>query len=96
MTPQEMSDYKQKWKPGFTVQVDTDSDVWGKNFCKKHYKRETWGFSPFTMPDDSHSFLFEDLVQAIEFLAEYEQHNDSFPARKISQLPKHWKPTDEG
>jgi len=30
MSPQEISDYKLKWSPGYEVQVDMDSDFLGQ------------------------------------------------------------------
>ena len=32
MTPQEIFDYKMRWKPGFTVTLHSDLDVKGKSW----------------------------------------------------------------
>lgn len=78
MTPQEISDYKLRWKPGYMVQVDIDSDVWGKDYCKKNLKRHQWSFEKYTRPDDSHRFSFETFSVAQQFFQAYNQHNPRF------------------
>ena len=79
MTPQDISDYKLKWKPGYMVQVDMDSDVWGKDYCRKHLERHEWSFDKHTRPDDSHTFAFETYTYAQMFLQAYNAHNPRFP-----------------
>jgi len=79
MTPQEISDYKMRWRPGFSVQVDMDSDVWGKDYCRKHLERHQWSFDKYTRPDDSHTFSFETLLFAQQFFQAYNQYNPRFP-----------------
>ena len=78
MTPLEIHDYKQKWRPGYAVQVDMDSDFWGKIFCREHTERHKWSFRKHTLPDDSHTFYFEDEDFAQRFLFEYNKHNPRF------------------
>ena len=78
MSPQEMSDYKLKWGPGYEVQVDIDSDFWGKEFCRKNFKPQSWSYRKYTMPDDSHTFYFENKDFAEKFLNEYNKHNPRF------------------
>jgi hypothetical protein len=78
MTPQELNDYKMRWRPGYKVQVDVDSDVWGKNYCRKHVERHQWTFDKHTYPDDSHTFAFEQLEVALVFLKSYNIHNPKF------------------
>ena len=79
MTPLEISEYKMRWKPGYSVQVDIDSDVWGKNYCRKHLQRHEWTFDKHTRPDDSHTFAFEQKEFALEFLRAYNTLNPRFP-----------------
>ena len=79
MTPQEISDYKMRWRPGFSVQVDVDSNVWGKDYCRKHLERHQWSFDKYTRPDDSHTFSFEQKEVAQSFFQVYNQYNPRFP-----------------
>ena len=79
MTPLEISEYKMRWKPGYRVQVDIDSDVWGKDYCRKHLERHEWTFDKHTRPDDSHTFAFEQQAVAQQFFQAYNQHNPKFP-----------------
>tara|TARA_B110000211_G_scaffold157232_1_gene178132 strand:+ start:2000 stop:2482 length:483 start_codon:yes stop_codon:yes gene_type:complete len=78
MTPLEIADYKSNWSPGHFVQVDMDSDRWGKDFCKIHFEQQIWSFSKHTEPDDSHTFYFEEKVAAEKFLTEYNRRNPRF------------------
>ena len=80
-TPQQISDYKRKWmqETAFEVQVDVDSDVWGKDWCRKRLDRIDWSFDKFTRPDDSHTFSFHYAGDAMAFLTDYENHNPRFP-----------------
>lgn len=78
MTPLEIVDYKGKWAPGYTIQVDVDSERWGKTFCSQNIEKHTWSFRKHTMPDDSHTFYFEDQNVADQFLTAYNKHNPSF------------------
>ena len=77
-TPLQIADYKTNWSPGHAVQVDMDSDVWGKDFCKTHFEQHAWSFSRHTEPDDSHTFYFEDKFAAEKFAAQYNQWNPRF------------------
>jgi len=86
MTPQEISDYKRNWMPGYSVQVDVDSAEWGKNVCRRFYNRENWSFKPHTEPDDSHTFFFEDVEMAQQFYSEYVEHNANFYKCQIPQF----------
>ena len=85
MTPQEIADYKRKWmqETAFEVQVDIDSDVWGKDWCRKKMERMDWSFEKTTQPDDSHTFFFKDEEPAEEFLAAYREHNPKFPTEVL-------------
>ena len=81
MTPQEMNDYKRKWmmETAYEVQVDMDSDVWGKDWCRKNMERIDWSFDKHTRPDDSHTFYFKNENDAVGFCDAYVVHNPNFP-----------------
>lgn len=81
MTPLEIFEYKRAWISNncYCVQVDIDSDVWGKDWCRKHIQRIDWSFDKYTKPDDSHTFKFRDLEVARNFLEEYKKFNPKFP-----------------
>jgi hypothetical protein len=66
MTPQEITDYKLKWKPGFTVDVHSDLDVQCKDWCRKNLNRWEWSFNKYTYVY-SHTFQFESQERANEF-----------------------------
>ena len=87
MSPQEISAYKLNWGPGYEVQVDMDSDYWGKDFCRKNFNPHNWSFHKHTFPDDSHTFYFESEKLAEKFLIAYNNRNPSF-VKYWSQISK--------
>jgi hypothetical protein len=84
-TPQEIADYKRKWmsETAYEVQVDMDSDIWGKDWCRKNMERMDWSFEKHTRPDDSHTFFFKDEDIAERFLDEYRYRNPRFPTEVL-------------
>lgn len=84
MTPQEIFEYKNRWKNDspHCVQVDVDSHIWGKDWCRKnlHLDRIDWSFEKYTQPDDSHTFFFKDEDVANKFLVDYKKYNPRFPS----------------
>ena len=69
------------------VQVDMDSDGWGKDFCRKNFNPHNWSFHKHTFPDDSHTFYFEAEKLAEKFLIAYNNRNPSF-VKYWSQISK--------
>lgn len=58
-TPQDVSEYKQRWKPnGFCVTVHSDLDWKAKDWCRKNIKRHQWSMDAFTDVYE-HTFYFE-------------------------------------
>jgi len=80
MTPQELSDYKRNWlsKIPHCVQIDVDSHIWGKDWCRKNLERHQWSFDKYTQPDDSHTISFEHLEDAENFVKAYREYNPRF------------------
>jgi len=68
MTPQEISDYKQDWlaKEPYSVVVNSDHDVRGKDWCRKNLERHQWSFQSWTSQSE-HSFFFERAVDVQKF-----------------------------
>ena len=49
MTPQEIFEYKNAWKPkGFQVDVHSDLDVQCKDWCRKNLNRWEWSMDIYT------------------------------------------------
>jgi hypothetical protein len=84
-TPQEIFEYKREWlnQTAYEVQVDMDSDVWGKDWCRRNVERIDWTFDKHTRPDDSHTFSFKEETVAEEFLSAYREHNPRFPTEVL-------------
>jgi len=68
MTPQEVFEYKLKWKPGHTVRLHSDLHTRGKDWCRRHLERQRWSMSIWTDVYE-HTFHFERLEDANDFRA---------------------------
>jgi len=69
LTPVEIFEYKQRWKPGYTVRLHSDLRNRGKDFCKIQMHQQQWDVSTFTN-------VYEDT-----FHFEYRQDAESFAAQ---------------
>jgi len=58
MTPQEISDYKMRWRPGYSVDVHSDLHVQCKDWCRKNLNRWEWSMDTYTYVY-AHTFRFE-------------------------------------
>lgn len=72
MTPQEISEYKQRWisNGGYAVRLHSDLDVAGKDWCRKQLERHQWSFRPHTDVYE-HTFFFEDNYIGQQFEHEF-------------------------
>ena len=67
MSPQEISDYKMKWKPnGFAIPFHSDLDWKAKDWCRKHLQRHQWSMDTYTDVYE-HTMFFELKEHADEF-----------------------------
>jgi hypothetical protein len=66
MTPAEIFEYKQRWKPGYTIRLHSDIVDRGKTFCKKLCERHQWSVTTWTNVYE-HTFHFEDESVAKKF-----------------------------
>lgn len=66
MTPQEIFEYKNSWKPGHTVIVHSDLDVQCKDWCRKNLNRWEWSMDTYTHVY-AHTFYFEFNEHAYQF-----------------------------
>ena len=71
MTPQEIFEYKNAWKPNsFRVDVHSDLDVQCKAWCRKTLNRWEWSMDTYTYVY-SHTFYFEKETNANNFKTEF-------------------------
>ena len=68
MTPQEITDYKRKWKMDkpFVVKVHGDLYIAHKDWCRRNADRHQWSMDTFTAPYEN-TFFFEHNAHAIAF-----------------------------
>ena len=74
MTPQEISDYKRKWKMDtpFTVIVHSDLYIAHKDWCRRNASRHQWSMDTWTASYE-HTFFFEHRAHAIAFEYEFKR-----------------------
>lgn len=64
--PQDIFEYKNSWKPGYTVPVHSDLDTQCKTWCRKHLQRHQWSMTAWTDVYE-HTFHFESQEHAEQF-----------------------------
>lgn len=69
-TSEEVSAYKEKWEPGYVVQLASNMDVKGKDWCRRHLERWQWGMIAFA-DANHHEFMFEHEPDAIKFAEDF-------------------------
>lgn len=67
MTPVETFEYKQLWKPGYTVRLHSDVVDRGKTWCKRACERHQWSVTTWTA-NYEHTFHFEHQEHAEKFI----------------------------
>jgi len=66
MTPQEIFEYKNAWKPGHVVDVHSDLHIQCKDWCRKNLNRWEWSMDTYTYVY-AHTFYFELDEHAYQF-----------------------------
>ena len=68
MTPQEITDYKQKWMStkNYSVIFNDSMDVKAKDWCRRHLERHQWSMSAWTSQFE-HTMFFEKEKDALKF-----------------------------
>jgi hypothetical protein len=66
LTPIEIFEYKQKWKPGYTVRLHSDLRSRGKEFCKIQMLKQQWDITEYTDVYED-TFMFEHKQDADNF-----------------------------
>lgn len=73
MIPVEIFEYKQRWKPGYSVRLHSDLRSQGKDFCKIQMFKQQWDIAEYTDVYED-TFYFEYKQDAESFLAKYRQY----------------------
>ena len=67
MTPQEIFEYKQRWKPNsYSIRVHSDLDAQCKDWCRRNCNRWEWSCDTYTNVYE-HTFHFELDAHAGDF-----------------------------
>lgn len=78
MTPQEIFEYKQKWRgDSWNVRLHSDLDVRGKDWCRKNIPREEWSMTTWTDVYE-HTFYFH-------FQGDANAFKDAMPTEFVNQ-----------
>jgi len=65
-TPIETFEYKNNWKPGYTVRLHSDLVNEGKTWCRRNLERHQWSMSQYTDVYE-HTFHFEHQDDSLIF-----------------------------
>jgi hypothetical protein len=66
LTPVEIFEYKQRWKPGYSVRLHSDVVDKGKAFAKRNCQKHQWSVTTWTNVYE-HTFHFEYEESARKF-----------------------------
>ena len=72
MTPQQIFDHKQQWKPGHTVRVHSDLRSKCMQWCKTHVELHQWVMSKYTNVYED-TFGFEHPETLNKFVEQFSQ-----------------------
>ena len=72
MTPIEIFEYKNKWKPGYTVRLHSDLESAGKEYCKIQMHKQQWDITKWTNVYE-HTYHFEYKQDADSFVAHFDK-----------------------
>lgn len=75
MTPIEIFEYKQQWKPGYSVRLHSDLRSRGKDFCKAQFLKQHWDISTFTDVYED-TFMFEHRIDADQFASQWPEYTN--------------------
>jgi len=75
MTPIEVFEYKNKWKPGFSIRLHSDLVNEGKTWCRKNMARHEWSMTEWTNVYE-HTFHFENENNAKQFKEKFNEYAD--------------------
>ena len=71
MTPIEIFEYKQKWKPGYVVRLHSDLRRSAMDYCKVQMMKHQWDVREYTNVYED-TWMFENKLDANSFLAQWE------------------------
>ena len=66
MTPQQISDYRMSWYPGFSVLVHSDLEIECRQWCREHLEQYEWTLMR-NIDTYEHAFRFEHESHARAF-----------------------------
>lgn len=73
MTPVEIFEYKNKWKPGYSVRLHSDLRSQAKDWCKIQLHKQQWDLNIYTNVYED-TFMFEYRQDAESFAAKYRDY----------------------
>jgi hypothetical protein len=75
LTPIEIFEYKQRWKPGYIVRLHSDLRSRGKDWCKQQMHKHQWDLAQFTNVYED-TFYFENKLDAENFASEWPEYTN--------------------
>jgi len=75
MTPIEIFEYKNKWKPGFSIRLHSDLTDQAKTWCRRNLQKHQWSMTDWTNVYE-HTFHFEHEQNAKQFKERFKDYAD--------------------
>jgi len=72
MTPIEIFEYKQKWKPGYVVRLHSDLRRSATAYCKVQMLKHQWEMTKYSNVYED-TWMFENKLDANSFAAQWEE-----------------------
>ena len=71
MLPVEIFEYKNRWKPGYTVRLHSDLRMSAKDYCRVQMFQHQWDVSEYSYVYED-TYMFEHKLDADSFAAQWE------------------------
>ena len=72
MLPIEIFEYKNRWKPGYTVRLHSDLRMSAKDYCRVQMFQHQWDVSSYTNVYED-TYMFEYKLDADSFAAQFNE-----------------------
>ncbi len=83
-TQEQISSYKEAWRnKGYVVQVPSNMDVKGKDWCRHKLERWSWSMEAFA-DEGHHEFVFEHETTANRFAKQFDATVEKVSERQVA------------
>ena len=87
MLPVEIFEYKNRWKPGYTVRLHSDLRMSAKDYCRVQMFQHQWDVAEYSYVYED-TYMFEHKLDADSFAAQWNPLfvNQQHPTEQLTTL----------